>query len=69
MHDTNTTKGFLIVLDDFGTGFSSLKYLKEFPINIIKVDKSFVDDTGKNQNNEAIILTTLSMEGLTMVII
>jgi diguanylate cyclase (GGDEF)-like protein len=54
-------KGFLIALDDFGTGYSSLKYLKEFPINIIKVDKSFVDDIGKNQNNEAIILTTLSM--------
>jgi diguanylate cyclase (GGDEF)-like protein len=53
--------GFLIALDDFGTGFSSLKYLKEFPINIIKVDKSFVDDIGKNTNNEAIILTTLSM--------
>jgi diguanylate cyclase (GGDEF)-like protein len=54
-------KGFLIALDDFGTGYSSLKYLKEFPINIIKVDKSFVDDIGKNKNNEAIILTTLSM--------
>jgi diguanylate cyclase (GGDEF)-like protein len=54
-------KGFLIALDDFGTGFSSLKYLKEFPINVIKVDKSFVDDIGKNKNNEAIILTTLSM--------
>jgi EAL domain-containing protein (putative c-di-GMP-specific phosphodiesterase class I) len=54
-------KGFLIALDDFGTGFSSLKYLKEFPINIIKIDKVFVDDIGKNQNNEAIILTTLSM--------
>ena len=53
--------GFLIALDDFGTGFSSLKYLKEFPINIIKVDTSFVDDIGENQNNEAIILTTLSM--------
>lgn len=53
--------GFLIALDDFGTGFSSLKYLKEFPIDVIKVDKSFVDDIGKNKNNEAIILTTLSM--------
>jgi diguanylate cyclase (GGDEF)-like protein len=54
-------RGFLIALDDFGTGFSSLKYLKEFPIDVIKVDKSFVDDIGKNKNNEAIILTTLSM--------
>jgi diguanylate cyclase (GGDEF)-like protein len=53
--------GFLIALDDFGTGYSSLKYLKEFPISIIKIDKSFVDDIGKNKNNEAIILTTLSM--------
>jgi diguanylate cyclase (GGDEF)-like protein len=54
-------KGFRIALDDFGTGFSSLKYLKEFPIDVIKVDKSFVDDIGKSKNNEAIILTTLSM--------
>ncbi|MFT5676639.1 MAG: diguanylate cyclase (GGDEF)-like protein, partial [Paraglaciecola sp.] len=54
-------QGFIIALDDFGTGFSSLKYLKEFPINVIKVDKTFVDDIGKNKNNEAIILTTLSM--------
>jgi diguanylate cyclase (GGDEF)-like protein len=54
-------QGFVIALDDFGTGFSSLKYLKEFPINIIKVDKTFVNDIGRNKNNEAIILTTLSM--------
>ncbi|WP_340678977.1 EAL domain-containing protein [Paraglaciecola sp.] len=54
-------RGFIIALDDFGTGFSSLKYLKEFPINVIKVDKSFVDDIGKSKNNESIILTTLSM--------
>jgi diguanylate cyclase (GGDEF)-like protein len=57
-------KGFMIALDDFGTGYSSLKYLKEFPIDIIKVDKSFVDDIGKNKNDEAIILTTLNMAKL-----
>jgi diguanylate cyclase (GGDEF)-like protein len=54
-------QGYIIALDDFGTGYSSLKYLKEFPINVIKVDKSFVDDIGKNKNNETIILTTLKM--------
>jgi diguanylate cyclase (GGDEF)-like protein len=54
-------QGYVIALDDFGTGYSSLKYLKEFPINVIKVDKSFVDDIGKNKNNETIILTTLKM--------
>lgn len=53
--------GFVIALDDFGTGYSSLKYLKEFPLQVLKVDKSFVDDIGKNQSNEAIILTTLRM--------
>ncbi|MCC2617099.1 EAL domain-containing protein [Aestuariibacter halophilus] len=60
--------GFNIALDDFGTGYSSLKYLKEFPIQILKVDKSFVDDIGKNSSNEALVLTTLRMaESLDMV--
>lgn len=53
--------GFVIALDDFGTGYSSLKYLKEFPIQVLKVDKSFVDDIGKNKSNEALVLTTLRM--------
>lgn len=54
-------KGFMIALDDFGTGYSSLKYLKDFPIDILKIDKSFVQDIGVNQGNEAIILATLRM--------
>jgi diguanylate cyclase (GGDEF)-like protein len=61
------SRGFVIALDDFGTGYSSLRYLKEFPIQFIKVDKSFVDDIGINKNNEALIVATLRMaESLNM---
>jgi len=47
--------GVRISLDDFGTGYSSLSYLQKYPFNKVKVDKSFVDEIGKNRNAEAII--------------
>ncbi|MFT5542521.1 MAG: diguanylate cyclase (GGDEF)-like protein [Glaciecola sp.] len=56
--------GFKISLDDFGTGYSSLRYLKDFPIDVLKIDKSFVDDIGIDKGTESIIESTLIMTNM-----
>lgn len=50
--------GIKIALDDFGTGFSSLSYLRKLPIDIIKIDKSFISSISNN-NKEAIIVKNI----------
>ena len=59
--DSLRALGVRLALDDFGTGYSSIMYLKKFPIDILKIDKSFIQDITLNHDNEAIIQTIFKL--------
>ncbi len=53
--------GVRLVLDDFGTGYSSLSYLQRLPIDVVKLDKTFVDNLGVNAGNSAVIEAVMGL--------
>jgi EAL domain-containing protein (putative c-di-GMP-specific phosphodiesterase class I) len=53
--------GLRIALDDFGTGYSSLQYLKQFPIDVVKIDQKFVCDLETDAASHAIVYTIVEL--------
>jgi EAL domain-containing protein (putative c-di-GMP-specific phosphodiesterase class I) len=53
--------GVRIAIDDFGTGYSSLSYLSQMPVDVLKIDKSFIDDITHSTQQMALVETIVSL--------
>ena len=53
--------GFELHIDDFGTGYSSLSYLRRLPVNMLKIDRSFVSQMGEDAENAEIVRTIVQL--------
>ncbi|GEM_PF-1667093 len=62
--------GVTVAIDDYGTGYSSLNYLKQLPVDVLKIDRSFVSEMSEGRHDYAIVKSTLSLAeelGITVV--
>src|SRR4051812_24636479 len=53
--------GVRIAIDDFGTGYSALSYLREFPIDTVKMDRSFVNNLGDGSADSALVRSVVEL--------
>ncbi|MCP9883842.1 bifunctional diguanylate cyclase/phosphodiesterase [Synechococcus sp. ATX 2A4] len=53
--------GANLAIDDFGSGYTSMRYLKQLPVEILKIDRSFIEGLGRSQEDEVIVKAVLSM--------
>ncbi|MEG2798148.1 MAG: EAL domain-containing protein, partial [Pseudomonas sp.] len=59
--DSLKVLGLSIAVDDFGTGYSSLNYLKQFPIDVLKIDRTFVDGLPEGEQDAQIARAIIAM--------
>ena len=54
-------RGVRVAVDDFGSGYASLSHFKQLPVDVLKVDKSFVQNIGTDEEDEAIVRSTIDL--------